>query len=180
MQKEEPPISRYAYEHMIKISATHICLGKFYRASPRVVWDIITDTAKWPCWGPTVKDVQLPERFIHYGSKGRVLTLFGIWAPFVIVKFDDGSFWSWKVASINATGHRIQSMHRDCNLWFEVPIIAAPYVLVCQVALNRIQYMLFETTGSNRWLGKLAQNINPTISDSEAFTQLLAIVRWIY
>ncbi len=135
---------------MIKISATHICPGKFYSTSSRIVWDIITDTAKWPRWGPTVKDVHLPERFIRNGSEGRVLTLFGIWAPFLIDKFEEGRFWSWKVASINATGHRIQAVDGGCNLWFDVPIIAAPYALVCQIALNRIQKLLHETTGSNR------------------------------
>ena len=135
---------------MIKISSTRISVGKFYHASPLVVWNLITDTAKWPLWGPTVKGVQLPERFIRNGSKGRVLTVFSIWVPFVIVKFEDGCFWSWKVASISATGHRIQPADGGCNLWFDIPIIAAPYFIVCQVALNRIQNLLSESAGTNR------------------------------
>ena len=141
---------KYEHESMIEISATHISIGKFYSASPRAVWDLITDTAKWPHWGPTVKGVRLPERFIRNGSQGRVLTVFGIWIPFMVVRFEDGIFWSWKVVSINATGHRIQAKDGGCNLWFEVPVIAAPYILVCKVALNRIQNMLFEPSGSNR------------------------------
>ena len=103
-----------------------------------------------PIWGPTVKGVQLPERFIRNGSKGRVLTVFNIWVPFVIVKFEDGCFWSWKVASISATGHRIQPSDGGCNLWFDIPIIAAPYFIVCQVALNRIQNLISESAGTNR------------------------------
>jgi hypothetical protein len=129
---------------MIKISSARISVGKLYHASPQIVWDLITDTAQWPCWGPTVKDVQFPERFIRKGSRGRVLTVFGIWVPFSIVKFECGHFWSWKVASINATGHRIQPTDKGCNLWFEVPMIAAPYALVCQMALGRIENLLWE------------------------------------
>ena len=127
---------------MIRISLTRISIGKRYHASPRVVWDLITDTTKWPLWGPTVKGVQLPERFIRNDSRGRVLTVFNIWVPFAIVKFEDGCFWSWKVASLDATGHRLQPTEKGCKLWFEVPIIAFPYVLVCQMALNRIQNLL--------------------------------------
>jgi hypothetical protein len=128
---------------MIKISSTRISVGKFYHASPLVVWNLITDTAKWPRWGPTVKRVQFPERFIRKGSSGQVLTAFGIWLPFAIVEFEYGCFWSWKVASINATGHRVQPTESGyCYLWFDVPIIAAPYILICQMALNRIQKLL--------------------------------------
>jgi len=131
------------------ISATRINVGKFYHASPLIVWNLITDTDQWPLWGPTVKRVQLPERFIRQGSLGRVLTAIGIWLPFVIVKFEHGCFWSWKVASINATGHRIQPVETGgCILWFEVPIIAAPYILICQMALNRIQDLLFKSARS--------------------------------
>jgi hypothetical protein len=127
---------------MIRISANRVSVGKFYSASPPLVWNLITDTAQWPRWGPTVKSVRLKERFIRNDSRGLVLTAFGIWLPFVIVECEHGSFWSWKVAYINATGHRIQPANGGCVLWFEVPIIAAPYILICQVALNRIQNLL--------------------------------------
>ena len=130
---------------MIKISATRISIGKFYSASPLLVWDLITDTAQWPRWGPTVKRVQLPERFIRKGSSGRVLTAFGIWLPFVIVEYEHACFWSWKVATIKATGHRIQAIETGgCYLWFEVPMMAAPYALVCRMALGRIENLLCE------------------------------------
>jgi len=119
-----------------------VSVGKFYPASPLLVWNLITDTTQWPRWGPTVKRVQSPERFIRKGSSGKVLTAFGIWLTFDIDKYENGSFWSWKVASTRATGHRIQPTKRGCILWFEVPIIAAPYILICQLALNRIQILL--------------------------------------
>ena len=130
---------------MIKITANRVSVGKFYRASPLLVWDLITDTTQWPRWGPTVKRVQFPERFIRKGSSGQVLTAFGIWLPFVIDEYEHASFWSWKVATIKATGHRVQASETGgCYLWFEVPMVAAPYALVCQMALGRIKSLLCE------------------------------------
>ena len=106
---------------------------------------MITDTAKWPQWGPTVKEVDYPERYICKGATGRVLTALNIWLPFRIIDFEPARFWSWKVASVSATGHRIQAVGSEsCDLWFEVPIIAAPYALICQMALTRIQRLFSE------------------------------------
>ena len=128
---------------MIKITANQVSVGKFYQASPRLVWDLITDTTQWTHWGPTVKEVQLPERFIRQGSRGRVLTVSGIWLPFVVYEYEHARFWRWKVANVKATGHRIQAVETGgCILWFDVPILAAPYALVCQIALVRIESLL--------------------------------------
>ena len=130
-------------ESMIKISANRVSVGKFYHASPQLVWDLITDTTRWPQWGPTVKRVQFAERFIRKGSTGRVLTTFGIWLPFVVYEYEHAYFWRWKVANIKATGHRIQANETGgCYLWFDVPMITAPYILVCQMALGRIENLL--------------------------------------
>ena len=134
---------------VIKISATQVSVGKFYPALPPIVWDLITDTVKWPQWGPTVKRVQCSERFIRKGTQGQVLTAFGIWLPFVITEYEHASFWSWHVASVKATGHRIQEAETGgCNLWFEAPLIAAPYTLVCQIALGRIKNLLSDSARS--------------------------------
>ena len=92
---------------MIQITTSRISIGKFYPVSPLIVWDIITDTSQWPRWGPTVKNVQLSERFIRSGSSGKVLTSLGVWLPFVIDEYEHAAFWSWKVATIKATGHRV-------------------------------------------------------------------------
>jgi hypothetical protein len=74
-----------------------------------------------------------------------VLTAFGIWLPFVIEEYEHARFWSWKVAYISATGHRVQASETGgCYLWFEVPALAAPYAVVCQIALGRIENLLFE------------------------------------
>jgi len=134
---------------VIKITATRVSVGRHYPAVPLSVWDLITDTVKWPQWGPTVKKVQCSERYIRNGSEGRVLTAFGVWLPFVITEYEHGSFWNWSVASVKATGHRIQAANNGgCYLWFEVPIIAAPYTLVCHMALGRIKDLLAESAKS--------------------------------
>ena len=125
---------------VLKISRFQINVGKEFFVSPNTIWDLITDTTQWPQWGPTVKAVRISERYICKGSKGQVLTSVGFWLPFVITEYEHESFWSWKVASIKATGHRIRLTNGGgCSLWFEVPIFAAPYLVVCQVALNRIE-----------------------------------------
>jgi len=41
-----------------------------------------------------------------------------------------------------ATGHRIEAIDENrCRLYFDVPIWAAGYGVVCRLALNRIQRM---------------------------------------
>ena len=128
---------------MLKIAKTRIDVGKMFFASHRTIWDLITDTSKWSQWGPTVKAVRCSERYIRQGSRGKVLTAVGLWLPFIITEYEPERFWHWKVASIKATGHRVQPTETgNTYLWFEVPIIAAPYLAICRVALNRIEEIL--------------------------------------
>ncbi|MCK8602616.1 SRPBCC family protein [Desulfoferrobacter suflitae] len=112
-------------------------------ASPEAVWEITTDTWRWPEWGPSIVHVQCSERYIKAGSAGRVKTIFGLWLPFVITDFEHGRRWSWLVAGIQATGHRVEpiGVHR-CRLVFEVPRLAFPYVVICQLAERRIAGIL--------------------------------------
>jgi hypothetical protein len=128
---------------VIKFSTNRIDIGRFYNSPIPIVWDLITDTLQWPQWGPTVRRVESADRFIREGTRGRVFTAVGIWLPFVIVEYIHRSFWSWKVGSVKATGHRIQDAKAGGSyLWFEVPIIAAPYTLVCRMALDRIEKLI--------------------------------------
>jgi hypothetical protein len=106
------------------------------------VWSILTDTRAWPAWGPSVSRVECAQRYITAGSRGRVRTVIGVWLSFEITDFVDGRYWSWKVAGIPATGHRVEPLGRDsCRLSFEVPTLAAPYLAVCRVACLRIRAM---------------------------------------
>ena len=108
-------------------------------APARVVWSILTDTTMWPEWGPSVRAVDAPSRFVGLGMHGRVRTAVGLWVPFSISELDLGRRWAWRVAGLPATGHRVEALTPGtCRAVFEVPLWAAPYAVVCNVALRRI------------------------------------------
>ncbi|MCU0588135.1 MAG: SRPBCC family protein [Syntrophobacteraceae bacterium] len=114
-------------------------VSRVIQAPPSAVWDILVDTEQWPRWGPSVRAVRCPRRRIDQGAEGAVQTTMGIWLPFVITELLVGSSWSWEVASVPATGHRLRPLGGlACEVSFEVPLLAAPYLLVCRVALRRI------------------------------------------
>ena len=104
------------------------------------VWQIITDTHLWPVWGPSVKAVQCPDRFITSGSTGTVQPYFGPRFSFEVTDFVDETYWAWRVHGINATGHRVERMsHNKCHLVFDMPVLMAPYWFVCVIAVRRIR-----------------------------------------
>jgi len=112
-------------------------------APPTVIWDILTDTHRWPRWGPTVRAVRCTHRRIRLGSEGAVQTPVGLWVPFVVTEYEHESRWSWEVASVPATGHRMLRIGPGrCRVVFEVPLPAAPYLFVCRIALQRIAEMV--------------------------------------
>jgi uncharacterized protein YndB with AHSA1/START domain len=111
-------------------------------APAAIVWRIITDTALWPQWGPSVRKVRCKDRFIRSKSTGRIQTVFGIWLPFEITDFVPGAEWSWRVSGVRATSHRVETVsgHR-CRLIFGIPLVAAPYGFICKIAIKRIQQL---------------------------------------
>ena len=109
-------------------------------ASSKVVWEVLIDTQCWPQWGPSVIAVRCRDRFIKPDTKGHVRITLGVWLPFEIQDFVPGEKWSWWVMNIPATGHRIEALAPgQCRLVFEVPWLAAPYLLVCKIAARRIK-----------------------------------------
>ena len=103
------------------------------------VWEILIDTRLWPEWGPSVRAVDCPGRWIEGGLSGRIKTAFGLWVPFEITDFEAPVYWHWKVAGIAATGHRLREVAPDrCELVFEIPYGAFPYAAVCRRAAGRI------------------------------------------
>jgi hypothetical protein len=109
---------------MIKIAFPYIEISRVVAASSDRAWGLLTDTFTWKVWGPTVLDVRSSDRYIKKGSHGRVK-------------------WSWRVFGINATGHRLEPLDESsCRLVFQVPIWAAPYLVVCKIALDRIVQLL--------------------------------------
>lgn len=128
---------------MIKLGHRTIEVSRDYRAPCLQLWDLITDTSRWPEWGPSVRAVECPDRVIRKGSRGRVRTALGTWAGFVITDFEEGRSWSWTVMGVPATGHRVEPAGSGmCRLVFEVPILVSAYAVVCKIALDRIEEIL--------------------------------------
>ena len=108
---------------MLKISFPYVHVSRIINASPEVLWNLLTDTTRWTDWGPSIQQVQSKERYIRTGSMGRVKTVLGFWAPFVINEWENRRYWSWRVFNIRATGHRVEEIKADCcELIFEVPL----------------------------------------------------------
>jgi hypothetical protein len=103
-------------------------------------WDLLTDTTRWAEWGPSVAAVDCPTRFIEAGTRGRIRVAgVGLWVPFEVDSYAiEEKRWTWRVARVPATGHRVDSLGRQCRVTFEVPVLAAGYVPVCRRALDRI------------------------------------------
>ena len=118
-------------------------ISKHLNVPAPLVWRLITDTRTWPHWGPTVRAVDSPERFIRAGSTGRIQTPLGFWLPFSIRAFEPGRYWVWRVAGVVATGHRVEPAGSyRCALALTIPIWAVGYSFICYLALNRIRRLL--------------------------------------
>lgn len=107
-------------------------------ADAQAVWTVLTDTERWPEWGPSVSAVRTADRFVEPGTTGEVQVAGGPWLPFEIDTCDDYR-WTWRVARLPATGHTVTPLgtHR-ARVAFELPLLAGGYALVCDRALDRI------------------------------------------
>jgi len=115
-----------------------LCVSRRLDAPAGDAWDLLIDTTRWPEWGPSVRAVDAPTRYIEAGTRGRVRTVGGFRLPFEITSCADRR-WTWRVARVPATGHRVEDLGtRSCRVVFEVPRLAAGYAPVCERALDRI------------------------------------------
>ena len=120
-----------------------------------VVWRLLTDTAQWPAWGPSISGVE-PEPAdtapagLAPGSRGRVRTVLGLSLPYTVTAFEAGRYWSWSVAGIPATGHRVVPESGGCLVTFTVPWWAPAYLPVCALALRRIGQLAAGSGASGR------------------------------
>ena len=113
------------------------------KAPAAAAWELFVDTRRWPEWGPSVARVECGDRCIGPGTTGRVQTVFGFWLSFQVTEFRAGHCWRWRVAGTPATGHRVEALGPDrCRVVFEVPAVAAPYLVVCGWAAQRIKNIL--------------------------------------
>jgi hypothetical protein len=107
------------------------------------VWLLLVDTRTWTRWGPSIRAVESDEIVIGAATRGRVQVLGGVWLPFEVTQWVPGRYWAWKVGGIEATGHRVNPVdERNCRLSFEVPLWAAPYLIVCWWAVKRINKLV--------------------------------------
>jgi hypothetical protein len=106
-------------------------------ASRDTVWTVLTDTALWPDWGPSITDVEADTRVIEAGTTGRVRTVGGLWLPFEVTACR-AYRWTWDVARIPATGHRADAETHGSRVVFEIPVLAAGYVPVCVRACRNV------------------------------------------
>ena len=115
-------------------------VSRILPVSAEVAWRFLTDTEAWPVWGPSVRAVDCPSRFIGPGVRGRVRTPAGVWIPFVVTDWEEGRAWAWRVAGVPATGHQVDPVDEaTCRLSFLIPRWAPFYAVVCEVALDRLE-----------------------------------------
>jgi len=117
-----------------------IDVSRAVAAPADAAWELLTDTARWPAWGPSVSAVASTDRRIRAGTTGRVRVGGpgpGLWLPFEVTACEPHR-WTWTVARLPATGHRVDPRDDGCRVAFEVPPVAAAYVPVCRRALGRI------------------------------------------
>lgn len=117
-----------------------LVVSRVVRAPAERAWDLLTDTTRWPEWGPSVAAVDAPTRYIQQGTRGHVeLARVGLRVPFEVTACDPYR-WTWDVAGLPATGHAVTPRGPDrCRVAFEVPLAGAGYAVVCREALVRIE-----------------------------------------
>lgn len=102
-------------------------------------WDLLSRPARWSEWSPSISDVECEDEQLASGTSGRVKPVAGPWLPFEVDALRPGCEWSWRVAGLPATRHRVNPLGADrCRVELGVPLPAAPYLAVCSTALARL------------------------------------------
>ncbi|MFC7250564.1 SRPBCC family protein [Halomicroarcula sp. GCM10025324] len=122
-----------------------IVVSRAVDASRDTVWDVLTDTELWPDWGPSITSVEAATRYIESGTTGRVRTVGGLWLPFEVTACEPYR-WTWDVARIPATGHRVDEWPGGSRVVFEIPLLAGGYAPVCARACRKIASLAAEST----------------------------------
>ena len=113
-----------------------------------VAWALLTDTDRWPEWGPTVADARLDGPFLT-GTTGRVRVLGGPSLRFQLTGVVPLRRWSWRVAGVTATSHVLTDRGADgCRVDIGVPVWATPYLSVCRLGLGRLRDLAEQEAGT--------------------------------
>jgi hypothetical protein len=82
---------------------------------------------------------------VALGARGTVTTSVGPTLPFEVTACRPGTSWSWEVAGVSATDHHVEPLGpQRCRVAFGVPWPAIPYLLVCRIALRRLERLAAE------------------------------------
>jgi uncharacterized protein YndB with AHSA1/START domain len=126
------------------INGIMLTVDRVIAAPPKAAWRLLVDLDAWPRWGPPIRHAELdsayPELSLH--ATGTVYTVLPTGVPFVVTEFDPGRFWSWTVAGVPATSHRVDPVDGGARVTIAVPWWSAPYLTVCAIALRRMEKML--------------------------------------
>ncbi len=121
----------------------HLWTRRSIPADPDAAWRLLTDLDRWPEWGPSITGATLddPAQF-QIGATGSVRTAIGVSLPFELTEVVEGRRWSWSVGGVAATTHDVRPDPLGVSVGFGVPVWAPPYLIVCAVALRRIDSIL--------------------------------------
>ena len=71
--------------------------------------------------------------------------MLGVRLSFEITAHEDGVRWAWTVAGVPATDHTVEALGAErCRVGFGVPWPAALYLVVCRVALRRLESLAMQ------------------------------------
>ena len=117
----------------------HRWVSRDIAAPADVMWELLVDVRRWPEWGPSVRHATLATSRLGLGSRGTVRTVIGLELPFEVTRFEEGRSWAWSIAGCPATDHVVEARGPGAScVAFGVPWIARPYLVVCRVALRRL------------------------------------------
>jgi Polyketide cyclase / dehydrase and lipid transport len=120
-------------------------LGIDVAAPSELAWRQLSDLDCWPHWGPTVRSARLDDgtRVLSAEATGSVQTALGVWLRFRVEEWREEATsrsWSWRVAGVPATEHRVMSLGPDrSRVEMTVPWWSASYLAVVAIALRRIR-----------------------------------------
>jgi hypothetical protein len=118
-------------------------VARLVEAPAAEAWSLLVDPRRFVDWSPSVTAVETSSERLDAHSRGRVRLRFGPWLPFSVDHFEDGRSWSWKVAGLPATGHRVEPVGPCVSrVVVEVPLFAWPYLFICGRALDRLARLL--------------------------------------
>lgn len=128
---------------MLRVIPPYVEIGLVVKAAADEVWKVLIDTSRWVEWGPSIRAVACRDRFLTVLSSDWVRTVLGFSVPFAVTRFEPGRSWSWRVLGVPATTHTVESLGLNrSHLFFGVPLMVFPYLLVCLVAIKRLRALI--------------------------------------